>query len=34
MDMNLSTLQEIVKGREPWHVAVHGAAKSKTRLSD
>ena len=28
MHMNLSKLQEIVKGREAWHVAVHGAAKS------
>ena len=28
MDMSLSKLQEIVKGREAWHVAVHGAAKS------
>ena len=34
MDMNLSKFLEIVKDREPWHVAVHGAAKSKTRLSD
>ena len=28
MYMSLSKLQEIVKGREAWHVAVHGAAKS------
>ena len=27
MDMNLSKLQEIVKHREAWHAAVHGAAK-------
>ena len=30
MDMNLSKLQEIVKGREAWRAAVHGAAKSQT----
>ena len=34
MDMSLSKLQEMVKGREAWHVAVHGVAKSRTRLSD
>ena len=28
MDMNLSKLQEIVKDREAWRVAVHGAAES------
>ena len=28
MDMNLSKLQEIVKDREAWHVAVHGVASS------
>ena len=28
MDMNLSKLQEMVKDREAWHAAVHGAAKS------
>ena len=27
MDMNLSKLQEIVKDREAWHVAVHGVIK-------
>ena len=34
MDMSLNKLQEIVKDRETWHVAVHGVAKSQTRLSD
>ena len=34
MDLNLSKLQEIVKDREIWGVAVHGVAKSQTRLSD
>ena len=34
MDMNLHKLQEIVKDRETWHAAVHGVAKSQTRLSD
>ena len=33
-DMNLSKLREIVKDREAWHAAVHGVAKSQTRLSD
>ena len=28
MDMSLSKLREIVKGRESWHAAVHGVAKS------
>ena len=30
MDMGLSKLREIVKDREAWHAAVHGAAKSGT----
>ena len=28
LDMNLSKLQEIVKDREAWHVAVHGVSKN------
>ena len=34
MDLNLSKLQALVIDREAWHAAVHGIAKSQTRLSD
>ena len=34
MDVSLSELREMVMDREAWRAAIHGAAKSRTRLSD
>ena len=34
IDVNLSELREAVMDREVWHAAIHGVAKSRTRLSD
>ena len=34
MEMSMSELQEMVVDREAWHAAIHGVAKSRTRLSD
>ena len=34
MDMSVGELRELVMDREAWHAVIHGASKSRTRLSD
>jgi len=34
MDVSLSEVREFLMDREAWHAAIHGVAKSRTRLSD
>ena len=34
MDVSISELRELVRDRESWRAAIHGVAKSRTRLSD